>query len=311
MTNTVDQFDASVQSIPDCDPSIASPASPGFSVLFWGVRGNIPAPGADTVRYGGNTACVEVRVGGQHLIFDSGTGLRVLGKQLAQQAQPVDAHLFFTHTHWDRIQGFPFFHPAFDPATILNIYGAAALNGASIKQCLMDQMLRPNFFKPLQTMAATMTFHNIRPGDVIQVGEVAIETISLNRHTNALGYRVNWQGYGLVYATDTDPNRTTLDPNLMLLAETAQVLIFDGTYVDMAYSDPQSCRLTPWHLGTRLAEASHVNQLILFHHNPCHDDDFLDQVEQQAKASFANTCLAREGMTIELTDPELTDPPST
>jgi phosphoribosyl 1,2-cyclic phosphodiesterase len=95
-------------------PGTAAPAS-DFRLTFWGVRGNIPAPGADTVRYGGNTACVEVRVGGHRLIFDGGTGLWVLGRYLMAQEQPVAAHLFFTHTHWDRIQGFPFLCSGFCP----------------------------------------------------------------------------------------------------------------------------------------------------------------------------------------------------
>ncbi|WP_040696311.1 MBL fold metallo-hydrolase [Nodosilinea nodulosa] len=277
-------------------------STPGqaFTLTFWGVRGNIPAPGADTVRYGGNTACVEVLVGGQHLIFDGGTGLWMLGRHLVAQGQPVNAHLFFTHTHWDRIQGFPFFAPAFAPATQLNIYGAPALNGASIKQRLTDQMLRPNFFKPLQTMAATMAFHNIAAGETLTLGEVTVEPWSLNRHTSALGYRVIWRDHVLVYATDTDPTQTSLDPNLLMLASGADVLIFDGTYADAAYSDPNGCGLKPWHLGIEVAQASQVKQLVLFHHNPCHSDDHLDQLERQVRASFANASLAREGMTLDL-----------
>lgn len=273
-----------------------------FSLTFWGVRGNIPAPGADTVRYGGNTACVEVQVGGQRLIFDGGTGLWVLGRHLMAQEQPVAAHLFFTHTHWDRIQGFPFFAPAFAPDTQLDIYGAQALNGASIKQRLMDQMLRPNFFQPLQTMAAAMTFHNIAAGDAIALDDVLVEPWTLNRHTSALGYRVSWGDRVLVYATDTDPTQTSVDPNLLMLASGADVLIFDGTYADAAYSDPNGSGLAPWHLGIEVARASQVKHLVLFHHNPCHSDEQLDQLGHQVQASFARTSLAREGMTLDLAD---------
>lgn len=267
------------------------------------MRGNIPAPGADTVRYGGNTACVEVLAGSQRLIFDGGTGLRVLGHHLIGQGQPISAHLFFTHTHWDRIQGFPFFAPAFAPDTQLDIYGAPALNGASIKQQLMGQMLRPHFFKPLQTMAAAMTFHNIAAGDPLTLGDITIEPWSLNRHTSALGYRVTWQERVLVYATDTDPTQTTVDPNLLMLANGADVLIFDGTYADAAYSDYAGTNdraAPPWHLGLEITKASQVKQLVLFHHNPCHSDNELDQLECQIQASFANACLAREGMILDL-----------
>jgi phosphoribosyl 1,2-cyclic phosphodiesterase len=267
-------------------------------VQFWGVRGNIPSPGAETVRYGGNTACVEVLVGNQRLIFDAGTGFRVLGQHMAQQAYPVDASLFFTHTHWDRIQGFPFFIPAFLPQTRLKIYGAPALKGACIKQLLTDQMLRPNFFKPLQTMKAQMTFHNIQAGHVIELEDVTVETISLNRHTNALGYRVNWQDLSLVYATDTDPTQAEVDPGLVYLAQGADVLIFDGTYADAAYTDPDPLPLAPWQLSIQVAEACGVDQLVLFHHNPCHGDDQLDELERKVKAQFSQACLAKEGMAI-------------
>lgn len=301
MANIASPSDA-LSTAPAGDASQPGPAtlSPVFTLTFWGVRGNIPSPGADTVRYGGNTACVEVRVGGQRLIFDGGTGLWMLGRHLMAQGQPVAAHLFFTHTHWDRIQGFPFFAPAFVPATQLDIYGAQALNGASIKQRLMEQMLRPNFFKPLQTMAAAMTFHNIAAGDTIALGDVLVEPWSLNRHTSALGYRVRWGDRVLVYATDTDPTQTSVDPNLLMLASGADVLIFDGTYADAAYSDPNGSGLAPWHLGIEVARASQVKHLVLFHHNPCHSDDQLDQLEHQVQASFAQASLAREGMTLDL-----------
>jgi phosphoribosyl 1,2-cyclic phosphodiesterase len=282
----------------DVSPRQSSSADQQLQIQFWGVRGNIPSPGADTVRYGGNTACVEVLAGEQRLIFDGGTGLRILGKHLCRQATPVEASIFFTHTHWDRIQGFPFFLPAFSSKNRLDIYGAVALNGASIKQLLTDQMLRPNFFIPLQTMQAEMTFHNIAAGHVIELDDVSVETISLNPHTNALGYRVNWRDYSLVYATDTDPTQKTADPNLMYLAQGANVLIFDGTYADTAYIDPDHFDSAPWKLGIQVAKASDIDQLVLFHHNPCHDDDYLDKLEQQVQAQFPKACLAREGMAI-------------
>jgi phosphoribosyl 1,2-cyclic phosphodiesterase len=105
-----------------------------FTVRFWGVRGSIPTPGLETARYGGNTACVELQVAGKRLIFDGGTGLRVLGKHLVPE-MPVQAHLFFTHTHWDRIQGFPFFIPAFIEGNRFDIYGAHPLSNACVNRC--------------------------------------------------------------------------------------------------------------------------------------------------------------------------------
>ncbi|MGF1566665.1 MAG: MBL fold metallo-hydrolase [Nodosilinea sp.] len=271
-----------------------------FAVRFWGVRGSVPVPGADTVRYGGNTSCVEVKVGGQRLVFDGGTGLRVLGQHLAHLGIAVEAHLFFTQAQWDRIQGFPFFSPAFDAATRLHIYGAAAANGASIKQCLMDQMLRPNSFTPLQTMAADLAFHNIQAGETIQLADVAIETVSLNPRTGGLGYRVTWQNRVLVYATDADLTGATTDANLTFLASGADVLILNSRDDDGARRDRIDNPLAPWESAVAIAQAANSRQLVLFHHAPCHTDEQLDALEQRLRATLPTARLAREGLILEV-----------
>jgi phosphoribosyl 1,2-cyclic phosphodiesterase len=274
-----------------------------FSVRFWGVRGSIPTPGTETVRYGGNTSCVELNVGGKRLIFDGGTGLRALGKSLIPH-MPVEAHIFFTHTHWDRIQGFPFFVPAFKQGNSFHIYGATGPNGASIKQRLSDQMLRPNFPVPLQMMQSQMTFHNISPGSVIALDDIVVETISLNRPNSALGYRVTWNGYSVVYATDTEHSPDHMDQNLLYLAQQADLLIYDAAYADHTYYDPgasaSSHSMAPWHAGIEVAIAANVKHVIIFHHDPAHEDDFLDQVEAEVQERFPNVQLACEGMVLHL-----------
>ncbi|HEY9662438.1 MAG TPA: MBL fold metallo-hydrolase, partial [Allocoleopsis sp.] len=170
-------FDSPVSNLSSTHSNVqASASAHEFTVRFWGVRGSIPTPGIETVRYGGNTACVEIQVAGKRLIFDGGTGLRVLGKHMMAE-MPVEAHLFFTHTHWDRIQGFPFFVPAFIEGNSFDIYGAMGQNGASIKQRLGDQMLRPHFPVPLQMMRSTLRFHDIAPGSVITLDDVVVETL--------------------------------------------------------------------------------------------------------------------------------------
>ena len=261
----------------------------GFTVQFWGVRGSIPTPGSDTVRYGGNTACVEIMAAGKRLIFDGGTGLRILGKHLLHQRSAINAHIFFTHTHWDRIQGFPFFIPAFTEGNCFHIYGAAAANGASIKQCLTDQMLRPNFFTPLQEMRSDLKFFNISAGSIIPIDDIVVETISLNRSTSALGYRISWQGHSVVYATDTDHGLNTEDQNLLYLAHQADLLIYDGSYGDGSYQDEsgeEETDLAPWRVGVDIAKNADVRQLIMFHHSPAHDDDSLDHIEMEIQTKF-------------------------
>ncbi|MBE7384035.1 MAG: MBL fold metallo-hydrolase [Leptolyngbya sp. SIO1E4] len=283
-------------------PTLKEDSSPqGFTVQFWGVRGSIPTPGADTVRYGGNTACVEVLIDGQRLVFDGGTGLTVLGKHLLHTETQIQAHVFFTHTHWDRIQGFPFFTPAFAPGNRFDIYGAPAPTGASIKQCLTDQMLRPNFFTPLQKMSSEMVFHNISAGSVIQLDNgVMVETIALNPYTSALGFRVTHEGRSLVYATDTDNSTEGIDKNLLYLAQGSDLLIYDGTYSESAYHDLNGGANIPWEQGIELAKRAQVKEMILFHHNPVHDDNYLDHMEMEIHNRSPRMRLAREGMILQL-----------
>jgi ribonuclease Z len=293
---------AQLNEYPSPPSKAVDPLSPqGFTVQFWGVRGSVPTPGADTVRYGGNTSCVEVMVAGQRLIFDGGTGLRVLGKHLLHTENPVQAHIFFTHTHWDRIQGFPFFMPAFVAGNRFDIYGAPAANGASIKQCLTDQMLRPNFFTPLQKMSSDMVFHNIAAGSIIQLDQgIMVETIALNAQTGALGFRITCEGKSLVYATDSDHCSSELDPNLLYLAAGAELLIYGGTYSETAYHDLNGGGVIPWEKGIELAKHTQVQEMVLFHHSPVHDDDYLDHVEMEIHNRFPKLRLAREGMILQL-----------
>ncbi|MEO0406814.1 MAG: MBL fold metallo-hydrolase [Cyanobacteria bacterium P01_A01_bin.135] len=280
----------------------AEAAAQDFTVTFWGVRGGIPTPGMSTLRYGGNTACVELNVGGERLIFDAGTGLTALGKQL-QYTDGVNAHIFFTHTHWDRIQGFPFFIPAFRPSNCFNIYGAVGLNGASIKQRLMDQMILPNFPVSLRTMESKLHFHNIDAGTAIKIQEVTVETLPLNRLNGALGYRITWQGLSVVYATDT-AHLLEHEAALAHLAYDADVLIIDAVYIDHAYFDPQqsaaSRRFEQWHTCVGGALSAGAKKIIIFHHDPSHEDDFLDRVEAEMGKTYTNVQIAREGMNITL-----------
>jgi phosphoribosyl 1,2-cyclic phosphodiesterase len=275
--------------------------SPDFVVQFWGVRGSIPAPSSETVRYGGNTSCVEMRVAGKRLIFDGGTGLRVLGEHLVKQ-MPVEAFMFFTHSHWDHIQGFPFFKPAFIKGNCFHIYGAIAPNGATMKQRLHDQMLHPNFPVPMQVMQSDLKFYDLFPGDVMNIGDITIETGPLNHPNTAMGYRVTWQGRTVVYATDTEHFPDRMDENLLHLARNANVLIYDACYTDEEYHDPKSPKVgwghSTWQEAIKVAKAAGVKKAVIFHHDPNHTDDFLDNIEAQVQAVFPNSILAREGMIL-------------
>ncbi len=274
-----------------------------FTIQFWGVRGSIACPGPETVRYGGNTPCIEMRVGSERLIFDGGTGLRVLGQSLLSQ-MPVEAYMFFTHSHWDHIQGVPFFIPAFVKGNCFHIYGALAPNGASLKQRLTDQMLHPNFPVPLQVMQADLQFNDLKIGEKVEIGEITVENALLNHPGEAVGYRVSWRGYSAAYITDTEHLADGLDKNVLWLARNADVMIYDATYTDEEYYSKATSRVgwghSTWQEAIKVAKAANVKKLVIFHHDPLHNDDFLDHVGEQAAQQFPNTLMAREGQTIQL-----------
>lgn len=271
---------------------------PYLSIKFWGVRGSIPTPGSATAFYGGNTACIEVLTDQQRFIFDGGTGLRVLGEALYQNPQTVEGHLFFTHTQWDRIQGFPFFLPAFESDNQFHIYGGTAANGASIKQCLSTQMLKPGFALPLQTMRASLKFHDITPGDIIEIGNTKIEPIGLRSPNNALGYRLNYQGKAVVYATDTDHEH--VDENLLFLAHQADLLIYDGMYIDMCDQINLPAPPQPWKAAIQLAQLAQVKRLAMVHYGPRQTDTVLNALASELKTVEPQVLLAHEGMVINL-----------
>jgi phosphoribosyl 1,2-cyclic phosphodiesterase len=285
-----------------------------LSVRFWGVRGSVPTPLQSHQRYGGNTICIEAALGDQRIIFDGGTGLVGLGDALLQQKTPIQAHVLFTHTQWDRIQGFPFFQPAFTPQNRFSIYGATAPNGASIKHCLTEQMLKPYFSMPLQKMLADLSFHTVEERSRFLIGEVIVETFRTNAITEAIAYSLTWKDYKLVYATDTSTDQ--IDPEFINFIEQADLLIYDGTYCDLSYLHSNQVAPKkgpePWEIGADLAHQAAVKKLVLVHHSPLQNDDTLDQIQRDLcngvrKASHReafqknrhpNVTIAYEGLVI-------------
>jgi phosphoribosyl 1,2-cyclic phosphodiesterase len=274
-----------------------------FLVRFWGVRGSIACPGTRTVKYGGNTSCIEMLVGGHRLIFDGGTGLRELGLELLSD-MPLEASMFFTHSHWDHIQGFPFFVPAFVPGNRFNIYGAIAPNGSTIEQRLNDQMLHPNFPVPLQIMGADLKFCDIEIGETVQIGDITVENALLNHPGEAVGYRVTWQDRVTAYITDTEHIPDRLDENVVWLAREADVMIYDATYTDAEYYDKKASKVgwghSTWQEAVKVAKAAKVKTLVIFHHDPAHDDGFMDQVAADTSAVFPTSWVAQEGMELDI-----------
>jgi phosphoribosyl 1,2-cyclic phosphodiesterase len=229
--------------------------------------------------------------------------------------------MFFTHTHWDHIQGFPFFEPAFMNGNTFHIYNASSPDSRSIQRRLNDQMLHPNFPVPLQIMRGNLHFHDLTFGEMVTITEpmtladqITVENAPLNHPGGSTGYRVNWRGLSVAYITDTEHYPDRLDPNVLSLARQADVLIYDATYTDQEYHDPLCSKVgwghSTWQEAVKVAQAAGVKQLVLFHHDPSHDDDCLDHIAAQLEAVFPNGLLAREGLTMRLLPPVATTEPA-
>lgn len=272
-----------------------------FVVKFWGVRGSVPTPGKDTVKYGGNTSCIEMQVGGKRLIFDGGTGIRELGKEMMQE-MPVEAYLFFTHYHWDHIQGFPLFTPAFSKGNCFHIYGAIPPEGESMKQHFIDRVLHYNSPIPLKGMQADLQFYELEHGQKMMLHDIEIETGSLNHPNTAMGYRVTWNGRSAVYCSDTEHFSDRLDENVVHLARGADVLIYDAMYTDDEYHSSKSPKVgwghSTWQEAIKVAKAAGVKRVVIFHHEPAHSDDFLYRIGEKAKAVFPMAVMAIEGLVL-------------
>jgi phosphoribosyl 1,2-cyclic phosphodiesterase len=278
-------------------------------ITFWGVRGSIPSPGPDTVGVGGNTSCVEVRTGKLLLIFDGGTGLRLLGKTLLKE-MPITAHLFFSHVHWDHIQGFPFFDPAFVPGNVINLYGGNNVS-RTLEETLAGQMDHPSFPVHLTDMGANMHFHDIIEGHPLELdagdGTKAIISSARGNHPNGVwAYRVDHGGHSVMYATDTE-HYAVVDPRLAALAKNVDVLIYDSQYTPEEYTGNAGSggSKVGWGHSTfdeaaKLAKAAGSKRLVLYHHDPMQSDAAVADKERRARELFPNCEAAREGLKIEL-----------
>lgn len=273
-----------------------------FMVKFWGVRGSIACPAPDHMGYGGNTSCIEMTVGDNTLIFDAGTGIRALGRDLVRRGVH-SAALLLTHTHWDHISGFPFFAPGFDPTFSFSIM-AGHLNrqAGGIEAVLTKQMENPTFPVPLATMHSIKRFHDFTAGDQLRPFDgVLIRTVALNHPNGATGYRVEYGGKSVCYVTDTEHVPGQPDAGILDLIAGADVVIYDCTYTDDEFPAKVGWGHSTWQEGIRLCQAAGAKRLVIFHHDPDHDDATMATIEAQAQASWPGAVVAaREGMQLDL-----------
>ncbi|HAD26639.1 MAG TPA: MBL fold metallo-hydrolase [Alphaproteobacteria bacterium] len=271
-----------------------------FKVKFWGVRGSIACPGANHIQYGGNTSCIEVSCGGERLILDAGTGMRNLGHWLLRK-NTKHATILMSHTHWDHISGFPFFAPAFHEGYSFDVMAGHLGNGLSIKDVFSGQMTHPFFPVPLEVMNAEMNYHDFKAGDSIDLSSrIHIKTAPLNHPDGATGYRIEHRGHSVCYVTDTEHVIGKPDENILALIEGADLVIYDSTYTDKEFESKIGWGHSTWQEGIRLCKAANVKSLAIFHHDPDHEDRFLNQLEAEAKTVWSAAFLARENARLNI-----------
>src|SRR4030095_9457498 len=277
-------------------------------IRFWGTRGSIAKPGPSTVRYGGNTSCVEVRAEDPLIVLDCGTGAHELGQQIvAANPDPVRGHLLISHTHWDHIQGFPFFAPLFRAGCEWDIY-APRQRGRSLKEILAGQMQYTYFPVPLGELAATIRYHELTEGE-FELGGVRVMTRYLNHPAPVLGYRLEAGGVSVVYATDHEPHSRhhtegkpadgvapvhAEDKRHIEFLSRADLVIHDAQYTLEEYPEHLSWGHCPAEWAVDFAVAAHAKRLALYHHDPSRTDRAVESLLTRCRQRAARVPEAPE-----------------
>ena len=271
-------------------------------VKFWGVRGSTPTPQPDNLRYGGNTPCVEIRSeGGNLLIVDCGTGMRMLGKALAKEfgERPIRAHVLLSHYHWDHIQGLPFFAPLYRKANQFHFF-SYSLPGYSLEEALQGQMADPYFPVDMSAMHAVRTFTEIHEGP-IQLDDFVIHARQVNHPQGCLSFRIENYARALLYATDHEPGEPASDRMVRELARGADLLIYDSQFtMEQLSGERKGWGHSSWEEGVRVCREAGVKEFVLFHHDPDRNDEAVDQLLAITRTRFPNSRAAYEGLEIVL-----------
>lgn len=298
-----------------------------FVVRFWGTRGSYPVPGPSTVRYGGNTTCVEVQVGNQVVIIDAGTGIINLGHEMMRRAhehgnKPIVATILLTHMHHDHTQGFPYFIPAYVGTSTLHILGPRTFD-QEIEEILNHAVLPPSFPVSLHEMPSIKVIRSLQGAEMVLIDqehgglnihniyhdyiEHSPEMISIKIHksyahpkSGTYIYRIDWKGKSVVFASDTEGYVDT-DRRLVNFARDTDLIIHDAQYTEEEYAlKKQGWGHSTPQMACDVARLANAKRLVLFHHEPLYNDEKIAEIERQSQELYPNTIAAYEGLEIAL-----------
>jgi len=257
-----------------------------MSATFWGVRGSIPTPGKEFIKYGGNTSCVELRCGDTILVFDAGTGMRGLGRSLMKEfhGKNLELHVLFSHTHWDHIQGFPFLEPAYLKGNVINLYGGHSVS--DLEKLILGQMDREYFPVTLMELASEVKFHQLSDNP-FSINDVKIYYTYLFHPGLSLGFRVEYRDRVFVYATD---NEILIEPemegynerNMENLIRNADILVAECQYTEAEYLKKIGWGHSSIDQVVRISRMFGVKNLFTFHHDPMRTDREIDRMIKHA-----------------------------
>jgi len=295
-------------------------------VRFWGTRGSFPVPGPSTLRFGGNTTCVEVQAGPHTLIIDAGTGIINLGYELMRRAKeqggaPIRATLLLTHMHHDHTQGFPYFSPAYMGTSVLYILGPRTFE-EDLEETLNHAVLPPSFPVSLHDLPSLKIVRSMRETETVLIdgseSEPRIQNIYRDQivtgpdtlrvrihksyahpRNGVYIYRIEWHGRSIVFASDTE-GYVDVDQRLVNFARDTDLIIHDAQYAPEDYAAKQGWGHSTPEMACGVAKMANARQLVLFHHEPRYDDDQVARMETEARKLFSNTQAAFEGMEISL-----------
>lgn len=271
-----------------------------MKIRFWGTRGSIPSPGPSTIRYGGNTSCIEVTLDdGTLIVLDAGSGIRPLGKALGA----AQGTLLLTHYHWDHIQGFPFFDSAYIPGSEFHVLGPE-FNGFGPREYLSNQMVAPYFPATVSQMTALAGF-GVMPRAPIRLGSATVTATRVSHPSVTLGYRIEADDAVFVYISDNEVDVAPRDllTNIVDLASDADILVHDCQYTESEYAGKHGWGHSTPRQATRVAREAGVHELVLFHHDPTHNDEQVEALADEASrlvARAVDISIAREGDIIDL-----------